>query len=128
MMPVSRPSARLALVAVLAQVLLPHLHTWQGASHVGRLTLATPLAGPGIALATSEDRTSQGSHHDGATCPVCRVMGQSHLVALSSAPSVVAPTASGSHLPDDTAPSSVAPHRAGAGPRAPPPPSRNPIS
>jgi hypothetical protein len=79
-----RPTAGaiLALLALVAQPLLPHLHGWQVGATERAIRVTTPAAG---ALVESGSAADDAGDHDRAACAVCLALAHARH-GLSPAP------------------------------------------
>lgn len=110
-----------ALIALLAQISLPWLKGWHDAREQ-QIAFAADCAGEDQhRVAHHFHPEAHADHHDGAACPVCRLIGQSRNALLASTPqqAVGAPTQRAAGAVRSIAPEIFSANT--AAPRAPPP-------
>ncbi len=77
----ARAALLLALVALVAQLALPHLHTVRWAT----AGAARSGARSGACIEARQTPTGEAAHHDAASCPVCQALGQRAVAAAKPA-------------------------------------------
>jgi hypothetical protein len=112
-----RLASCIALLAVLAQIAMPHLHRWLAGGHDGERV--TPMASRLTVLADEQSSAAPCGEHTDPKCPTCQALAQtrSFLAARFDLPRLVA--LSSDTVEREQAPS--APERTVAhAPRSPP--------
>jgi hypothetical protein len=113
--------AILAVVALLAQALVPHVHGRAGTGFAPWSQLASCGATAcETTITTHQPTAADDTHQHAAGCPLCRAQSDARSLLLPQALAALLPTASASPLATEVVVTLTAADRNLAAPRAPP--------